>query len=388
MESGRGQGGGGWRGASREELERAERRAARRGGVSPPPEMVEVDGVRRGFKADVLEQYRAEAAGAFSRKQWAKAEFYLRQMLAIMAHVRGETLDLDSGEAVDHVDLAPVLYRMGQVVSHMRRFPEEERYLRRALRSLEEAEGPDDRCAASMMRYRVLVEIVECLMRKEKAPCAEAARLGFRALCLCERMYGSTNLRVSEDLVRLARCHALVAQYPEAEMFLRRAHNITCRARGERHPETGRILCLLSQVFKRMGQFDRAARYTRLFRLCPSQERFDQTLASYGETFATEYARKPLELGAVPDYPQRCPQEGGGGEAGGQGARGADGTLELEPVGTGGAGSASGRNFGLVIIDKKGERDALRAARPRHIPRLDFSLLVESPPSSESDSGG
>lgn len=111
-------------------------------------------------------------------------------------------------------------------------------------------------------------------------------------------------------------------------------------------------------------------------------------MASHGETFATEYARKPLELGAVPDYPQRCPQEGGGGEAGGQGARGADGTLEVEPVGTGGAGSASGRNFGLVIIDKKGERDALRAARPRHIPRLDFSLLVESPPSSESDSGG
>lgn len=232
MEGGRGQGGGSWRGASREELERAERRAARRGGVSPPPEMVEVDGVRRGFKADVLEQYRAEAAGAFSRKQWAKAEFYLRQMLAIMAHVRGETLDVDSGEAVDHVDLAPVLYRMGQVPSHMRRFPKEERYLRRALRSLEEAEGPDDRCAASMMRYRVLVEIVECLMRKEKAPCAEAARLGFRALCLCERMYGSTNLRVSEDLVRLVRCHALVAQYPEAEMFLRRAHNIERAASG------------------------------------------------------------------------------------------------------------------------------------------------------------
>lgn len=384
------EGGGGWRGASREELERAERRAARRGGVSPPPEMVEVDGVRRGFKADVLEQYRAEAAGAFSRKQWAKAEFYLRQMLAIMAHVRGETLDLDSGDVVDHVDLAPVLYRMGQVASQLRRFPEEERYLRRALRSLEEAEGPDDRCVASMMRYRVLVEIVQCLMRKEKAPCAEAAQLGFRALCLCERMYGPTHLRVSEDLVRLARCHALVAQYTEAETFLRRAHNITCRARGERHPETGRILCLQSQVFKRMGQFDRADRYTRLFRLCPSQERFEQTLVSYGETFANEYARTPLELGAVPDYLQRCSQEGRGGEAGvaGQGAGRADGALEAEPKGTGGAKQSGGRNFGLLVIDEKGERDALRAARPRHIPRLDFSLLVESPPSSDSDSEG
>ena len=139
-----------------------------------------------------------------------------------------------------------------------------------------------------------------------------------------------------------------------------------------------------------MGQFDRADRYTRLFRLCPSQERFDQTLASYGEAFANEYARTPLELGAVPDYPQRHHKEGRGGEAevAGHGGGRADGALEAEPTGTGGAKTSCGRNFGLLVIDKKGERDALRAARPRHIPRLDFSLLVESPPSSDSDSEG
>lgn len=388
-------GGGGWRGASREELDRAERRAELRGGVSPPPELQEVGGVRRGFKADVLEQYRGEAAGAFARGQWAKAEFYLRQMLAIMAHVRGETLDLDSGEAVDHVDLAPVLYRMGQVAAHLLRFPEEERYLRRALRALEEAEGLDDRCKASMMRYRVLAELVQCLMRKERVPCAEAARLAFRALCLSVRMYGATNQRVTQDLVRLARCHALIAEYSEAETYLRRAHNISCRELGERHPETGRVLCLLSQVFKRMGQFDRAERYTRLFRLCPTPERFAQTAATYGEAFAEKYARTPLEQGEVPDFPPVIQTEAttsGGGRPGGAGVHGAarEGAVRASRPEEGGWAKC---NYGLMVIDKAKDREVQRAARPRHIPVLDFSLLQteeeeESSSESEQQTGG
>lgn len=38
---------------------------------------------------------------------------------------------------------------------------------------------------------------------------------------------------------------------------------------GDRHPETGRVLCALAQVYKRMCNFERAARYDRLWRLCP-----------------------------------------------------------------------------------------------------------------------
>lgn len=55
----------------------------------------------------------------------------------------------------------------------------------------------------------------------------------------------------------------------EAEQFLHRALGIQTRAHGERHPETGRVLCALAQVYKRMCHFERAARYDRLWRLCP-----------------------------------------------------------------------------------------------------------------------
>ena len=80
--------------------------------------------------------------------------------MAIIAHLRVETFDLESEEVADHVGLDLVLYGVAQVAAHLRGFREEECYLMRALRSLEEAEGSNDRCQASMIRYRVLFELV------------------------------------------------------------------------------------------------------------------------------------------------------------------------------------------------------------------------------------
>ena len=56
-------------------------------------------------------------------------------------------------------------------------------------------------------------------------------------------------------------------------------------------------------------------------------------------------------------------------------------------------GSGAKFNYGLMVIDKAKDREAQRAARPRHIPVLDFSLLQkeeeeESSSESEQQTGG
>ena len=54
---------------------------------------------------------------------------------------------------------------------------------------------------------------------------------------------------------------------------LERARRVSEKVRGERHPETGRILCALAQTHKRAGNFQRAARFDREWRRCPAMGR-------------------------------------------------------------------------------------------------------------------
>ena len=88
----------------------------------------------------------------------------------------------------------------------------------------------------------------------------------------------------------------LIPRYTEAEKKLQVAHTLRCRTHGERHPETGKVLCMLAQTYKRMGQFERAARYDALWRRCPSAERYRHTMRDpVGRQAALEGAQRRLE---------------------------------------------------------------------------------------------
>jgi tetratricopeptide (TPR) repeat protein len=122
-----------------------------------------------------------------------------------------------------------------------------------------------------MLRYRLL-----CSLHAVRAATCPAERLdddanayARRALFVAERHYGPAHAQTADSLYRVAASLCRRAEYPEAMQYLHRALAIQTRTHGERHPEAGRVLCALAQVYKCMCNFERAARYDRLWRLCP-----------------------------------------------------------------------------------------------------------------------
>ena len=251
---------------------------------------------------DYARKLEADAAGAMKERKFVKAEMFLRQLLQIAGghpskgrndggsegkdDDEKEIPDDDAESPSEPLAAAPVLYRLSQAVGKQGRRGEEKALLLRALRAVESARGPDGASDQdALVRYRVLCSLhaVSALSPRRVSTTAsndddrarattgttDADVYARRALFVAERHYGPAHAQTAHSLYRLAASLCRGAAYPEAEQYLHRALSILTRTHGERHHETGRVLCALAQVYKRMCQFERAARYDKLWRLCP-----------------------------------------------------------------------------------------------------------------------
>ena len=195
------------------------------------------------------------------------------------------TVSVSSG--VDPPEAAPVLYRLSQAVGRQRgRRGEEESLLLRALDALDaaaEADQDRDRTDDAQIRYRLFCSLHACRAapsdnaredpRDRRRRDEDAERFATAALDVAERAFGPWHPHVADALYRWATCLCRRGAYADAEAALERARRVSEKARGERHPETGRILCALAQTHKRAGNFQRAARFDREWRRCPAMGR-------------------------------------------------------------------------------------------------------------------
>ena len=180
-----------------------------------------------------------------------------------------EDADADE-EIVDPPAAAPVLYRLAQAVGKQRgRRKEEAALLLRALRSIEAASGSDaaaadataiaradadavdaaDAADAEMqMRYRVLCALHASHASNDVDDGGLARAYAERALYVAARAKGPWHPQTADEHYRVASARVRAGCYAEAERSLSRALAIRVRTDGERHRETGRVLCALAQA--------------------------------------------------------------------------------------------------------------------------------------------
>ena len=310
----------GWRGVVTRDAAADESEARRRGDPTRTAYQTARDEDRRSRATEANERrLAADAAEATRAGKCVRAEVILRQLLASVAargrgdrsgdeaHARsGDDASLAQNDAslaqneaslaqnvfslpsrVDVPDAAPVLYRLSQVVGRQRgRRGEEESLLLRALRALDaaaEADQDGNRTDDAQIRYRLLCSLHASRAapsddaredpRHRRRRDEDAERFATAALDVAERAFGPWHPHVADALYRWATCLNRGGAYAEAVAALERARRVSEKVRGERHPETGRILCALAQTHKRAGNFQRAARLDREWRRCPAMGR-------------------------------------------------------------------------------------------------------------------
>jgi eukaryotic-like serine/threonine-protein kinase len=199
----------------------------------------------------------------------------------------------DQSGAVDPLELALTLQRLGVAHRRQGQTADAEQALRRAMELTREAGAPPTAAFASMIRslanvYQVLgryadaepllreaLEIQERLlgpedpdvgltlgliggMHLQQRRAGEAEPYLRRALGITQRRYGPDHPYVAEELVNLGAGYYILQRYDEAELAYARAYPILEAAFGPEHPNVARVLHNLGEIHWIRGDYDRA----------------------------------------------------------------------------------------------------------------------------------
>ena len=185
--------------------------------------------------------YVAAGEEAYRQKNYPDAE---RSWRAALEEAEARRSDNLAAKTLDR--LAELFYEQG-------RYAEAEPLLRRALKILESAFGPERSQVAVGANHLGHVQ-------QARGQLAEAEALYARSLAINEKEFGPVHPRIAYDLASLAGIHSARGERAQAEALYRRALAMLEKTLGPNHADVALILARLAQLLRDSGRETEAAK--------------------------------------------------------------------------------------------------------------------------------